>query len=383
MLLALIGLLATACSSSGTSTGTGSTGSSGDWVIGSIVSETGAGGQYAVTAKTLNAWVQYVNAQGGIDGHKVKIIVEDDKSSPAGGIQAAENLINDHVIALVQGESYVAPSWAATISKAGIPVVCGEPAAAPPYGQNKDFYPCVPGASSETDLLVKAALAQGKKTIGVVSCVETAACTAAADAMKASGAKYGARVVVQTASFSSPSFAATCLALKNAKADAVFPLGPPQTEFSIIDQCAQQNYKPSYVAASLSNQFLTDKNIGGFIAITEVFPYFTDTPVAQNFRTVMQKYSPSSLTTFPDTNAVIWASGLLFEAAAKAGKLGDNPTPAQVTAGLNSLSNETLGGATAPLTFTSGNRAVSCGFVISIASGKFTTPLGTKPVCAS
>jgi branched-chain amino acid transport system substrate-binding protein len=357
---------------------------SGEWLIGSIISETGAGSSsFQPTVGTLKAWVSDVNARGGINGHLLKLIIEDDKSTPAGGIQAANNLIHDGVIALVQGGSLTATSWANTISHAAIPVVCGNPAAAPPYGQNKDFYPCVPGAASETDLLVKASLAQGKKTIGVLSCVEAPACAAAAAAMKASGTKLGAKIVVQTASFSSPSFAAPCLALKSAGADVVFPLGPPQVEFSIIDQCAQQNFKPAYIAASLSNQFLTDKNVTGFVAITEVFPYFSDTPVARTFRAAMQKYSPASLTGDAATSAVVWASGLLFEAAAKAGKLGNNATPAQVTAGLNSLSNETLGGATAPLTFTNGNRTVSCAFVISIGGGAFTTPVGTSPVCAS
>jgi branched-chain amino acid transport system substrate-binding protein len=79
----------------------------------------------------------------------------------------------------------------------------------------------------------------------------------------------------------------------------------------------------------------------------------------------------------------VWAAGLLFEAAAQAGHLGDNPTPAQVLDGLYALKGETLGGLTAPLTFKKGKAtSLPCWFYYQVKDGKFTTPFGEHPTCA-
>ncbi|MBN9112440.1 MAG: ABC transporter substrate-binding protein [Pseudonocardia sp.] len=368
-----------AAGSNGGSTGT-ATGS--EWVIGSIIDQTGSSSPtYAPTANTLKAWVSHVNDNGGIDGHPLRLIIKDSASSPSAGLQAANELVAQKVIAFVQGGSSVASSFAKVIGAAGIPVICGAPSAAPPYGVDKNFYPCVPGALAETNLLVKTAVEQDKRKIGVISCVESAACTAATKAMEASAAKYGATVLAQNVSFSSPNFAPACLSMKAAGVQALFPLGPPPVVKAIVEQCGQQDFKPTYIANSLAPFWLNNPNVSGFIGLSENFPYFADTPVATKYREVMQKYNPEALAVNQDTNGTIWATGLLFEAAAKAGKLGDNPTPADVVNGLNSLSNETLGGASGPLTFTNGNRSNTCGFVVGMDGTKFTTPFGTDPIC--
>lgn len=376
-LLAVVALVATACgSSAGSATGT--------WKIGSIVDETGSGASnYAGTADVLQAFVKHVNDSGGIDGHKLDLIVKDDKSTPAGGLQAANELVREGVIAIVQGGSLVVSSWADVVGKAGIPVICGAPAASPPYGVQPTFYPCVPSRHTDSDLISKAAVDSGVKTIGVVACVESPACAAAGEAQKESAQKHGVNVVVQTTSFSSPSFAAPCLAMKQANAQILLVTAAPEAEFSFIDTCGQQGYRPSYVSATISDQFLTNKNVGSFVGLTEVAPYFADLPVLNTFRDVMQKDAANAYKEHPDTSATIWATGLLFQRAAIVGKLGDKPTAKDVTAALDSLSNETLDGMTAPLTFTNGNRNVPCGFVIAISEGKFTAPNGTKPVCPS
>ncbi len=50
--------------------------------------------------------VAQINAAGGIDGRKVQLLIEDDQSTPQGGLQAAQTLIEqDHVSALVSMDS--------------------------------------------------------------------------------------------------------------------------------------------------------------------------------------------------------------------------------------------------------------------------------------
>ena len=378
--LALVFPLAAACGSSDDSGGQG--GDASTWKIGAIVDQTGPGAAaYAGTADILKAYVNYTNARGGINGHKIDLTIKDSKSTPAGGLQAANELVREHVIALVQGGSLVAASWAKPITNAGIPVICGAPAASPPWGDEKNFYPCVPSAASATDLIAKAAIEAGYKSVGVMACVEAPACTNAANTMKVSGAKVGLDVTVQSTSLSAPSFAAPCLALKDAGSDLVFTITPPEVTFAIMDACGQQDFKPAYVGGQLSENFLTNENLTGFVGLTETAPYFADLPALKTFRDVVEKDAATAYAEHPDTSATIWASAKLFERAAIVGKLGDDATAKQVTAALDSLSDENVEGLTVPLTFTNGNRIVSCGFVVSIEDGKFTDPFDSKPVC--
>ena len=51
--------------------------------------------------------------------------------------------------------------------------------------------------------------------------------------------------------------------------------------------------------------------------------------------------------------------------------------------GLYALKGETLGGLTAPLTFTKGQpTSLKCWFYYQVKGGKFTDPFGESPTCA-
>ena len=85
------------------------------------------------------------------------------------------------------------------------------------------------------------------------------------------------------------------------------------------------------------------------------------------------------------TTFYAWLSGKLFEAAAKAGSLGDNATSADVTKGLFALKDETLDGAIAPTTYQQGSKGApsfnTCYFNIQIKGGQYESLNGGKPTC--
>ncbi len=100
----------------------------------------------------------------------------------------------------------------------------------------------------------------------------------------------------------------------------------------------------------------------------------------------LNKYDPGFTTSanYGPGATGVWASGMLFAAAAKAGNLGDNPTSAQVLQGLYALKDETLGGLAPPLTYTQGKpTTVDCWFYLGIQNQQFAPTFGTQSACGS
>src|SRR4029077_8467892 len=68
------------------------------------------------------AWIDTVNASGGINGHPLKFVYFDDKSNPGVSITDVHTLVQtDHVIAIVDATN-VDQGWASYVQSAGVPV---------------------------------------------------------------------------------------------------------------------------------------------------------------------------------------------------------------------------------------------------------------------
>jgi branched-chain amino acid transport system substrate-binding protein len=155
----------------------------------------------------------------------------------------------------------------------------------------------------------------------------------------------------------------------------------------VVADCAQQGYKPTVVGIinSFTNQNVTDPNLNGML-LTGINANVFDPsrPAVAQFQAAMNKVAPGYLTSSAAASDTIfgWAGGMLFEAAAKAGNVGPNSTPADVKKGLYALHDETLGGLAPPLTFTPGKPTfVPCYFAATVTSGKFVSLYGNKPIC--
>src|SRR5260370_40735347 len=70
----------------------------------------------------IKAWAASVNAQGGVNGHQVDLVIENDSASAGTSISEVERLINqDHVVAIGQ-ISDVDSSWASYASQAHVSI---------------------------------------------------------------------------------------------------------------------------------------------------------------------------------------------------------------------------------------------------------------------
>jgi branched-chain amino acid transport system substrate-binding protein len=100
-------VLASACGSQTTGGGSSSD-ASGPYTFGVVTSQTGGASQLGVgELRGAQLAADYVNAQGGVNGHQIQIESVDDQSQPNQALQQTRNLIAKKVTALV-GPSVVA-----------------------------------------------------------------------------------------------------------------------------------------------------------------------------------------------------------------------------------------------------------------------------------
>ena len=84
------------------------------------------------------AWVKTVNASGGINGHPVQVIYEDDAPNPSTAETDAQDVLSDGVVAIVDA-SALDSVWEKTVATAKVPVV-GSTITSPPFYTNADFF---------------------------------------------------------------------------------------------------------------------------------------------------------------------------------------------------------------------------------------------------
>lgn len=333
----------------------------------------------------VKAWASWVNAGGGIGGHPVQLIVEDDQGSPARGLSNVEDLVqNKHVIALVGAHANsTEPTWASYVASRHIPVVGGEEDTSV-WVTSPDFFPSAePGLGViATEAYVAKLAGGGFATINLAGVQDVGPLI---QAFQAAAAKDGVAYRFHTTvSAASPTYTAACIAAQQSGAKVVGLQLDPDTASRVSASCYAQGYKPTYLVPSgaYAPAMLSQAQFSGTYVPSPNFLWFADTPVATQFRTAMAKYQPSAQLG-PNSTAG-WAAGLLFQAAAA--HIGAKPTSQDVLNGLYALpAGDTLGGASPGATFSRDKPAVpsGCFFLGQIQGGKLTSPRGDKPVCPS
>jgi branched-chain amino acid transport system substrate-binding protein len=357
-------------------------------VLGAICSCSGVQSATLARLKDVSqAWAKAVNAKDGINGHPVKLYVEDDGGTPAKALLAVKKLVEkDKVIAIVGDGSVADASWADYVSKKGVPVVGGLTPEAP-FLSNPDFFTIgatLPVLLAGTMLLAKEA---GKTKFGVLYCAEIPACAQAELLTKAIASVVGGMTVTSgKVSATAPNYTAPCLTLKNAGVDSLFVVQNGPVAQRVVDSCAQQGLHPTTVSQTSTSDpgWLKDPNFEGALLSSSNAQPTPSLPAAKEYFDAVDKYVPG-LSSDPQFNFnafVPWVSGKLFEAAAKAGNIGPTSTSADVKKGLYALKDETLGGLASPLNFTPGKPGFpTCYFASTIRKGAFTPLYDGKSKC--
>jgi branched-chain amino acid transport system substrate-binding protein len=355
-------------------------------VIGDLCSCTGPeASTISQTTNVVQAWADSWNAKGGIDGHKIQIVVKDDGYNPSTSLADAQTLVQqNHVIAIFDN-SDEDTVWASYIKTQKVPVF-GATEANAGY-QNSDFFP--PGGTFNYSDGAGAVAAHkaGIKTEAILYCVEVAICQQSSIEAQHLLPKLGMKLVYSTGiGFAAPNYSAQCLAAKQSGAQSMAVGDASAIVTKVAQNCATQGFTPTELSAdgSVAIAWLGVPAMNGNIDVQGDVPWFVHDAATKPMYDALNKYAPG-VTTGPNFGEVVvqsWAAGVLFQLAAQAGHLGASPTPAQVLNGIYTLKGTTLDGLSAPITFHRGKPASNpCFYEMGIKNAKFVTLGGGKPFC--
>jgi branched-chain amino acid transport system substrate-binding protein len=345
----------------------------------------------AVTVPYLQGaqiWVRHINANGGLNGHAVKLLVYDDGADPARHrSQVQEAVERQKALAfLMNGEPTTGEGTLKYISEKRVPVVgitTGETWA---YASPMYF----PQASSGDALyktfvpaFAKEVLPQGKDKLGSIVCAEVPGCAEVDRIVAESASANGFDLVYRAkASIAQPDYTAECLAARNAGVEVLFVLLEQNSVTRLSSACARQAYRPTVAifGPAVTPDQPDNPNLDGMVALTPTFPWFqTGTPATDEFQQAMREYGQGIR--IAGGLSIGWTAGKLLERAAS--NLPEPPTVEAILAGLWSIRDETLGGLTNPMTFIQDKlpQASSCWFALVLKDRAWKSPDGFRLNC--
>jgi branched-chain amino acid transport system substrate-binding protein len=402
LLVAVVTLVAAACGSSAkkSSSGTSTTGATAAPATGSPINlgficscTSPLGSSTALNLPAYQAWVAQTNAHGGINGHPIKLFTKDDAANPATSITQVHELVEqDHVIAISSVTNFEA-GWSAYVAQQGIPVIGGSTVSPEYYTAQGGWYSQGQTTDSVPAAVVLGAKKAGAKNFGLIYCSEAPVCAQLVGAEQQAGQTYGVPLVYKTAvSATAPNYTAECLAAKQAGVEALFVADAVSVIQGVARDCNKQGYNVKIIAedGAVAPSFQNSPGLtNGFLGIMPVIPVAgaESSPAIQQMEAAFRQYAPNLMSNPNYNDEVVegWVTGLLIEAAAKAGNLGANggtPTTAQLETGIFALHNETLGGAAVGLTYKqNAPNPIHCWFEMATSNGKWTLPTGLTPQC--
>jgi branched-chain amino acid transport system substrate-binding protein len=344
-------------------------------IVGSVLKEG------APMAQVVGRWL---NDNGGLNGHPVKVVTADAAGDPSRAQAVVKDLVERQGAIAFMGNIWVlsATGARAYLEEKGIPVIGGDSAGSV-WFQSPMYFPTASSFGTYSLGAVKTAVTAGKPKIAVLYCAEVEPCKVWHDVATARAREVGGEIVYNAQiSLAQPDFTAECIQAQRNGAAAIMAGMDSNSISRLARSCVQQGYRPMYLTASLSTTAATakDPNLEGLIAPVGTFPFpANDLPAIKDYRTAIERYAPTMVES--PTTSVVWTSGMLLRQVSKA--LSAAPSTREFLAGLYQIKNETLGGLAPPLTYVQGKPTpdIRCYFQLSVRQGQYVAALGSKPDC--
>jgi branched-chain amino acid transport system substrate-binding protein len=374
-------------SSSSSNGGGSSPGPTGSVIkIGIIQSNTGSQASSSNQGNTVGpAWADWVNANGGLNGHRVQVISVDDAGDPAKAQAAEKQLVDsDQVLAIVVGSDNLISAYAADAKAKGVPLISGTANQSPWYSQAGTFVTPTDVASGLVDQMMVAKQFGHAKKFANLYCQEVAACAQAVALQKPQAAKIGIGYTSLAVSSTATSYTAQCLQLQQQGVDYAQLNFTTAAAAKFVQDCQAQNYNPTWgTSEQAAGKDMLDISDFHAFGPAYAFPSTKDGAPFQTFRDAMGKYAKGD-NWQEGTGSFAWGGLVALQTALK--NVGASPTRQDVMTALGTISNTDLGGLLPnKVTFNPQKPAAyfayPCSFILEIKDGKLTSPSGTA--CAS
>ena len=340
-----------------------------------------AGASFVSARESLKAWVGMVNARGGINGHRVELLVADDGNEGTRDLGIAKDFVeNRGVVALINyfGAAGGPEAVASYAEGKGVPIIGGAAFDAT-FFRHPSMFPQITGHENFYYSNAKAMKDAGMTKVAIVYCTEGAVCKENADAFKKFALQMGLQVVYEAGvSLAQPDFTAECLNARAAGANAFYPQVDGNSVTRLARSCTRQGFQPRlFMTAPVDPP---DPLVEGAIATLRSFPWFIESgsPALEEYGQAMRTYAPNltrnSFTTYG------WMSGKLLEKAAA--HVSTQPTSREILEGLWAIHDETFGGISPAISFAEGKPApkANCTFYAEVKGGKWVAPRGMELV---
>jgi len=249
--------------------------------------------------QAARAYFQSVNDAGGIDGHRVDFVTEDDGGDPNRTRAAAEKLVERDGISIM-GPSFTpfSPDLVSFLQNKGVPFIGFD-------GVN------VEGFSSPSTVTIGASIAPHARTLvpywvekthvkrmAVVYLDVPPAVTYLKETREVICPKIGCQVVdAQPVQFNTTDYTSMLLRFRSESVEGVFIVTDPGSAVKLLLQAKQQNYKPSpggYLGQHGIYLDLVPSSCGSFcdgiLAPTSLFPPQVPSPATDEMRRVVGRY---------------------------------------------------------------------------------------------
>jgi branched-chain amino acid transport system substrate-binding protein len=381
-----------ACSSSGSSSPGSSTnpGASKTITIGFVTDLTGVASSGFLTSKLgIDAYLNHLNATGGVDGYKIKYILADDNSTPTGALTAVQKLVQqNNVFAIVEDSSAFFGAEPYALAQ-GIPVV-GSAIDGPYWGSSKDtniFAADGPVNEDYTNL----AAGQFMKAQGVTKCASLGYAGSPSSALAAQGfvvscEKAGLKSGYLNTQFpfGSTNVGPIALAMKAAGVDGLFLPTDPSTSFALVEalHLLGVNLKASLLPTGYGGDLLTSPaaiTAGQGIDFETIGPPAeANTPATRQRAADLATVGVTTHPTFAEQEDFLVLSA--FVAGLRAA--GANPTRQSFMAAMSKITNFNAEGLLAPSTvnFRNYTPGTGCTYVVTLKGSKFVL-LPNMPLC--
>ena len=362
--------------------------------VGLITEESGSGasGSFGIP-ESFKAAIAQQNAKGGVNGRKIKVIVEDDESQSSDNGTAAAALVSKGVFAIDDNSAF-AYGAATALTQQGIPVVGGGYDAfewTNPTSTN--MFSTAYGVFSGTQqprytvnpTLLKKAGAKNFAVLGY-SISPSSSGAAAKEAVSLKQAGFQVPYLDTSLPFGTVNVTATALAMKAAGVDSMVAEIDGNTELALITAGEQTGIKWKYVvlATGYGSQWLSNPTAVAdsqklYFGVLQT-PVELHTPGTIAEQGAFKKYA--GFTGVPDFGwSEGWESaGLLIEGLQVAGK---NPTRQSFITNLRKVTSWNDNGLlSVPINFehTTTPAKTLCGWTTQLVGHNF-VPTSTVPAC--